>query len=286
MGAAMAGNLLKAGFAVVGYDVRSAARDALRQQGGTALDSAQDVAAQADIIILSLPSVAALDAVTEELMRSGRPIIAVETSTLPLDAKESARSRLAGADVTLLDCPLSGTGAQAREKDLVVYASGPREAFEQCRAVFEGFSRAQHYLGAFGAGSKLKYITNLLVAIHNVATAEALVLAEKAGLETQDVFNIISGSAGASRMFQIRGPMMVEGDYSNAMMTLDLWQKDMAIISGFASSVGCPVPLFTNCLTFYTAAIAGGREKQDPASVCAVLGELAGLKPKSPTQAR
>ena len=109
----------------------------------------------------------------------------------------------------LLDCPISGTGAQARAGDVVVYASGPRKRLSRRRAGPGGFARAHHYVGPFGAGSKMKFVANLLVAIHNVAAAEALVLAMKAGLDPAMTLKIVADGAGGSRMLQVRGPMMV-----------------------------------------------------------------------------
>ena len=202
----------------------------------------------------------------------------VETSTLPIDDKERARRVLAAAGATLLDCPLSGTGAQARTRDLAVYASGPRAAVRRCAAVFDGFARVNYYVGAFGAGSKMKFVANLLVAIHNVSAAEALVLGKKAGLDPALVYKVVGDGAGSSRMFQVRGPMMVAGDYRDATMKVEVWQKDMAIITDFARSLGCPTPLFLASAPLYTAALAAGRGKQDTASVFAVLGEMAGLR--------
>ena len=99
--------------------------------------------------------------------------------------KEEARDRLAKRRVILLDCTLSGTGAQARVKDLIVYASGDRKSYSRIMPVLDGFARAHYYVGAFGAGSKMKFVANLLVAIHNVAAAEAMVLAMKSGLDRQ-----------------------------------------------------------------------------------------------------
>src|SRR5207249_10107755 len=136
--------------------------------------------------------------------------------------------------ITLLDCPLSGTGAQARVKDLAVYASGQRSAYRRCIPVFEGFARTHFFLGRFGAGSKMKFLANLLVAIHNVSAAEALVLGMKAGLDPALMLKVIADGAGSSRMLQVRGPMMVKGDYSEATMKNEVWQKDMTIIGDFA----------------------------------------------------
>ncbi len=279
MGSAMAWNLARAGFRVIGYDVVPKARRAFVQEGGTVARSGGDVARRAPILITSLPSVAALAAVADEIARAKRKgLIVVETSTMPLDAKEAAREVVEHAGATLLDCPLSGTGAQARAKDLLVYASGPRAAYKRCIPVFEGFARGNHYLGKFGNGSKMKYVANLLVAIHNVAAAEAMVLAKKSGLDPAVTLRVVADGAGGSRMLQVRGPMMVKDDYSDATMKVEVWQKDMQIIGEFATKLGCPTPLFAASAPIYTAAMAEGYEKQDTAAVAAVLGGMAGLE--------
>jgi L-threonate 2-dehydrogenase len=281
MGSAMAANLVKSGFKVVGHDVAQRARRAHARAGGVVARSNADVARRAPIVITSLPSVAALASVAAEIATARRRgLIVVETSTLPIEAKQDARAVLARAGTTLLDCPLSGTGAQARTKDLLVYASGPRGAYAACKEVFRGFARGHYYVGGFGAGSKMKYVANLLVAIHNVAAAEAFTLARKAGLDPARVLEVVGNGAGSSRMFQVRGPMMVAEDYRDATMKIEVWQKDMHIIGEFATKLGCPTPLFATTAPLYTAAMASGYAKQDTGAVCAVLGEMAGLKPR------
>jgi 3-hydroxyisobutyrate dehydrogenase-like beta-hydroxyacid dehydrogenase len=121
----------------------------------------------------------------------------------------------------------------------------------------------------------MKFIANLLVAIHNVAAAEALVLGMKSGLDPAQVLKVISNGAGTSRMLEVRGPMMVKGDYSEATMKVAVWQKDMKIIGEYARSIDCPTPLFLASAPFYTAAMAMGRGDEDTGSVCAVLEEMA-----------
>jgi 3-hydroxyisobutyrate dehydrogenase-like beta-hydroxyacid dehydrogenase len=287
MGGAMAGNLLEAGFKVVGYDVVPAARRALKRAGGVPARSGADVARRAAIVITSLPSVAALAAVSGEIARARRKgLIVVETSTMPLEAKQAARVAIETSGATLLDCPLSGTGAQARTKDLLVYASGSRTAYRRCVPVFAGFARGHHYLGTFGNGSKMKYVANLLVAIHNVAAAEAMVLARKAGLDLEQTLAVIGDGAGSSRMLQVRGPMMVRDDYSDATMKVAVWQKDMHIIAEYATRLGCPTPLFAASAPLYTAAMAEGFAREDTGSVCAVLGAMAGLERRKRRRSR
>lgn len=277
MGSAMSANLLRAGYKVIGYDVLAPRRKELRSAGGRDVLTCRDVGHHAGTIVCSLPSAAALLKTAADLSKSEpSPQIVIDTSTLPIDVKEEARSVFARRGITFLDCPVSGTGPQARAKDLVVYASGDEAAYRRITPVIEGFARAQYYVGPFGAGSKVKFVANLMVAIHNVAAAEGLVLAMKAGLDPAMVFKVIADGAGSSRMFQVRGPMMVKGNYSNAMMKLGIWQKDMTIIADFARQLNCPTPLFAATAPLYNAAMAMGRDSDDTGAICAVLEEMAG----------
>jgi 3-hydroxyisobutyrate dehydrogenase len=284
MGTAMMRNLIADGFAVVGYDVTAAAMARLAAAGGIAAASPREVAEAATFVITSLPSVEAFDAVTAGqggiASSNGEGQIVIDCSTLPVEVKSRAQARLAAAGKILLDCPVSGTGAQAATKDLVVFASGDEAAFERCRAVLAGISRAQHYVGAFGNGSRMKFIANHLVTIHNLAAAEALVLGGMAGLDRQLVHDVLVDSAATSRMFQIRGPLMVAGRYDEPTATMTTHLKDIGIIGDFAAQLHCPTPLFTAAVQFYHAAAAQGRGAQDTASLCAVLEALAGLTRK------
>jgi len=264
MGSAMAANLAKAGFKVQGYDVLPKRRT---------VDSISEI--DAPVVITSLPSAEALHVVANELLHK---CVVVETSTLPIEDKVSVRTILERKDIVMLDCPLSGTGAQARVKDLVVYASGDRKGFLKAKPYFPGFSRAHYYLGEFGNGSKMKFVANLMVAIHNVSAAEAFVLGMKAGLAPKDIFEVQANSAGSSRMFQVRGPMMVAGNYDEATMKNEVWQKDMKIIGEFAARLGVPTPLFDASSVIYKAAMAQGFALKDTGAVCAVLESMAGLK--------
>jgi len=280
MGSAMSFNLTRAGFRVVGFDVVPRQRAAHARAGGISARSPREVARRCGVVITSLPSALALAETAAELAASAkRGTVVIETSTLPIPVKEAARAVLAKRGVVLLDCPLSGTGAQARAKDLLAYASGERAAYRTVVPVLQGFTSANYYVGPFGAGSKMKFVANLLVAVHNVAAAEAMVLGMKAGLDPALILKVVAGGAGGSRMLQIRGPMMVKGDYSEATMKNEVWQKDMTVIGDFARGIDCPTPLFSASAPFYIAAMAMGLGKQDTGAVCAVLEEMAG-KPR------
>jgi 3-hydroxyisobutyrate dehydrogenase-like beta-hydroxyacid dehydrogenase len=103
----------------------------------------------------------------------------------------------------------------------------------------------------------------------------------KAGLDPEITLKVIADGAGNSRMLQVRGPMMVRGDYGNPTMKLDVWQKDMTVIADFAREVGCPTPMFSTTAPIYLAAMATGRAAEDTGAVCAVLEEMAGVERRS-----
>jgi len=281
MGSAIARNLIAAGQQVWGFDIAETRRKELTAMGGTVASSPAEIAASADVILTSLPSIAALDASVSGdagiVTRARKGLVVVELSTLPIEAKLRNRDALAAAGIVMLDCPLSGTGAQAVTRDLVVYASGERAAYDRCVEMFAGFARLSHYLGAFGNGSKMKYVANLLVAIHNVASAEAMVLGMKAGLAADDIVKVVGSGAGTSRVFELRAPLMAQANYQPPTMKIDIWQKDMAVIGEFATKLGVAVPVFAASAPIYNAAIGQGFGGDDTAAVCAVLERMAGM---------
>ena len=280
MGSAMSSNLLKAGYQIIGYDPVDERVASLESLGGKGASDPGEVAEQCQAVITSLPTVEALQQVAQgaqglaHAQREG--LIVIETSTFPLSAKEEARAALEQTGVIMLDCPLSGTGAQAEKRDLVILASGDEEACKQCEPVFQAIGRVSYYLGAFGAGSKMKFVANLLVAIHNVSAAEAFVMGMKGGLDPETMYRVISDSAGSSRMLEVRGPMMVAGEYEPATMKLGVFQKDIAMIREFAGEMGSPTPLLNASAEVYDQANARGWGDRDTGAVCALLEEMAG----------
>src|SRR5216683_1991152 len=279
MGGAFAQNLVAAGWRVHGHDIDPARRRAMARAGVALVPDAKALAAEVPVIITSLPEPAALDVTVEAIVDArARPRVIVEASTFTIDDKLRAERALRAAGHLMLDCPVSGTGAQAKVKDLVVYASGGGKAIRRLRPLFAGFARAVHDLGAFGNGSRMKYVANLLVAINNVASAEAMVLGLKAGLDAQTVFDMVRSGAANSRVFELRAPMMVEDRYDGASMKMSVWQKDMAVIGGFARRLRCPTPMFDATVPVYAKAMRSGHSEHDTAAVCAVLEKMAGVK--------
>jgi 3-hydroxyisobutyrate dehydrogenase-like beta-hydroxyacid dehydrogenase len=281
MGGAFAKNLAATGWRVIGYDINASARRAAQRTGVEIAKSAADVAAKTPIILTSLPKPKALIDTARQIVAAKLPRkLFVEMSTFAISDKEKAKAILAKADHAMLDTPVSGTGAQAATRDLVFYASGDSAAIKRVQPILQAFGRRAYDVGAFGNGSKMKYVANLLVAINNVASAEAMVLGMKAGLPPKLIFDLITAGAGNSRIFELRVPMMVANNYKNATMKIDVWDKDMSVIGGYARKIKVPTPMFDASKPIYIKAQKSGLGAQDTAAVCAVLEKMAGVKRK------
>lgn len=274
MGSAYARNLIGAGFEVTGHDIDERRMAALADVGGEAAGTPSAVAEAAEVVLLALPKVEALDEVITGRAGlvnsvSGNEVV-VEMSTFPLDAKLRMRDSLGELGVASVDAPVSGTGLQADQADIVVYASGDPEAVERARPVFDVIARETYHVGEFGNGSKMKFLANLLVSVHNLVTAETFVLARAAGLDLDNVLEVISAGVGSSRIFEIRGPMMVADDYPPAAR-LEMFIKDIGVIGDFARSLGSPTPLLDASLPWYEEAVEEGLGDLDAAALARLL---------------
>jgi 3-hydroxyisobutyrate dehydrogenase-like beta-hydroxyacid dehydrogenase len=281
MGGAMARALIGAGFAVCGYDPATAASRRMRRAGGAPLVSSTAVADRADVLVTSLPTSDALEDAVEAIARAkrrpaGRRVL-IETSTLPLADKRRARTRLARAGWTALDCPISGTAVRLKERAWTIFASGDKRALERVGPVLEVFTDNVPYVGGYGDGIKMKFIANHLVAILNVASAEAITFARRMRLDPRRVLELFGASpVVGTGVLRLRGRFMVERRYRPATMKVEVWQKDMRVIGDMARAVGAPTPLFSACAPVFDEAMAQGYADADTASVYEVLGRAAG----------
>ncbi|WP_418316529.1 NAD(P)-dependent oxidoreductase [Piscinibacter sakaiensis] len=275
MGSAMSANLVRAGFEVRGYDPVPVAGQALSECGGQSLGDAESVIRDSEVLLLSLPGEAALKQTVMLIAAHGLAgQIVAETSTFSIEAKQVAHDLLAARGIVMLDCPLSGTGAQARTRDLAVYASGDSDAISRMSPVFDGFARVTYPIGVFGNGMRMKLMANLLVAIHNVSAAEALLMGSRMGIDMELAVKVLSDGAGGSRMLQVRGPMMVNQGWTDATMKVQTWQKDMSLIAAELAAANVPAPLFNACVPVYNAAMGMGHAKDDTAAVFDVLERM------------
>jgi L-threonate 2-dehydrogenase len=281
MGGAISNNLLKAGHEVIGYDVSPEALAQFVANGGQVAKSPLEVANTSPYLFTSLPTEKVVREVftgANGICQSQLPNVVMELSTMPLTLKMEMYQAMQAVNKYFMDCPVSGTGAQAITGDLIVFASGNKEAFEKVKEIFPSMSKSNYYLGECGNGSKMKYLANLLVGIHNAAAGEVFALASKAGMNLDDVYEVLKDSAGGSKMFAIRGPLMVNNEYDKVTATVNTFMKDLSIISKFAADLNCPTPLFDTTHQLYYSSLNQGFGEDDTAVVCKVLEQMAGVK--------
>lgn len=293
MGGAFAANLLKNGFEVTGYDPVKAKVNALVKAGGKAGKSAADVARKSDMILTSLTSAKILDAVINGkdgiLAGAHKGLIVLETSTLGIDAKESARQALATKGAILMDSPVSGAGKQAATGQITVMVSGARKDFNKVKPALEAFSMLQYHVGPFGDGMKLKMLINMLISVHGAAFAEAITLARLSGIDLDVFREVLKKSAGNSRVIEYRGPLMLDDEYADPKVkTADLTVmiKDNNLIEDYAKDNNAPVPVFQASMFSAYAALAQGYGSEDPGVVTRVYEQMANIPRKKRAPAK
>lgn len=273
IGSSILRNIHDSEFSPIGFDIDQKIIDTLNHEGLNTSSSLKEIIDQSSIIITSLPNNKALDETIDLIIQQdNRKVeLLIETSTLSLECKIKNKERLNAINVDILDCPISGTGRQAENKDIVMYASGLKESYEMALPVLETFSRESFFLGDFGNATKVKLIANLLVSIHNVASAEAIRLGEKSGLDLNELYKVISSGAATSKIFELRAPMMIAKDYSPASMKMNVWKKDMELIRDMIDNHEIDSPLFKMTEQLYKKAEELDLNELDTASVMEVL---------------
>lgn len=268
MGSAYAKNLLAGGVDVAGADPSLEARQRLTDLGGTPHEAAGDWLADCDLAILSLVSPAVMRDVAVILARVLEPgQVVLETGTFALEDKQAAFTTLADSGVQLLDCPVSGTGAQADTGDILMMASGDPAAIAHARPFMDKFTKGVIEAGAFGAGSRLKYVANHAVALHNAAAAETLAYSDALGLDRQTTYKMLSTGAGQSRMSDLRMPLMMDGAYDPPTASLKMFEKDLSVIASDIRRLDLDTPLFNVVDRLYTEAGEFLPETHDTAAV-------------------
>lgn len=279
IGGGVARNLAAAGHRVVGYDIDA---ERIAAAGVEAGADAADVATRTDIIVLAVATLTAWRATLAAISASGRRgLIVADLCTFPIEEKQGAHEELARAGIELLDCPVSGARPQAEAGELAMLVSGNTDGFARARPALESFCSSVIHVGDFGESARIKYILNLMISIHNMAAAEAFLLAQKAGVDLQTMADAVMQSAAASKVFEIRADKWVSGDYDDPTAELAIQLKDKDVIREFAAAHDCPTPMFDAAMPYYIAAGSQGWKEKDAASILAVLEAMAGI-PRTP----
>lgn len=281
MGAGMARNLLKAGFALVVNDIDAAKVAALVAAGAEAASTAAGVARRSVRTITMVETTAQ----TEEVILSASGVITgaarghvvAMMSTIDPHAAKRIFDRLAEAGIAMLDAPVSGGSARADSGELSVIAGGEKATFESCLPTFKAMSSNQFHVGDTGKGLALKLVNNMLIQVNSVAIAEAFVMGAKAGLDPKVMYDVIKVSTGASFALDHRVPRMISGDFRPGG-TVDISYKDQELETAFAKSLGVPLFLANISQQIYQMARAQGLSKEDGASIVKIYEQMAGVK--------
>ncbi|HEY2987347.1 MAG TPA: NAD(P)-dependent oxidoreductase [Candidatus Binatia bacterium] len=280
LGSAVASRLLQGEFDVKAYDTRPERVAALQARGLRPAKSVADAAAEADAVFTILPSLASVE--TTIAGRGGlietapRSCTVIQMSTISPELTRNLAQAAAGHGLGFLDAPMSGTSAMVERGDCAIFVGGDRARADACRPIFDAIAKKTCYVGDAGMASLAKLATNLLVGLNTAALAEALVLGAKGGLAPAVLLDALKDSAAASKMVDVRGPLMASRRF-DAQMKIDLFLKDFQLMLDEGRRVGAPLPLTTVTQQLAMAAAAAGRGEEDLAAIITTLERLAGL---------
>lgn len=270
IGSPMSQNLLQAGFDVIGFDLVE--NPAFVKAGGRFAETVQAVGRQAEVIIQSLPTVAALEATIAGLLAVAREgQVVIDISGYPLEAKQQAADRLARQGVVMLDCEISGLPFMVANRTAVILQAGNKECIERHREVFAGMAGKCFYLGEFGSATKMKLLANMMVAIHNSVAGEVLNLAARIGVDPDTAMTVLGSSAGASVTFSNKAPIMLARDFEGGPGPFRHMVHYLDRTAEMARRTGTATPLLDKTREYYQLAEQQGRGDQDIAAVIELL---------------
>jgi 3-hydroxyisobutyrate dehydrogenase len=281
MGLGVARTLLGKGFAVYAYDVRPQVLKDFVREGGQACATPAEVGANAPVVVVLVVNAQqtqeALLGANGAAGRMARGSVAICSATVAPSIAEDLGAQLKARGILMLDAPVSGGAARAATGQLSIMASGPREAFAAAQPVLDAIAAKVYRLGdAPGMGSKVKMINQLLAGVHIAASAEAMALGIRAGVDPNVLYEVISNSAGSSWMFQNRVPHILAGDYT-PLSAVNIFVKDLGIVLDAARQSTFPLPLTATAHQMFLMAGAHGLGGEDDSAVVKVFQAISGI---------
>lgn len=281
MGQAFIKNLHEAGFVVQGFDVAAERMDQLADAGGILVGTPAQAAKGVDCVLVSLPTseiakevILGPDGIAEGAKEG---LYICDTTTARPEDSEQIHADLKARGIRYMDSAASGTSTMAKAKDLVLIVGGEEADFDACRPYFDGFARAAYYMGPAGAGARTKLIINLVLAGNRLALAEGLVMADKAGLEQNNMLKVLQDGASNSKTMTDKGPKMIDGDYTTQGQ-VQISLKDSRLMMEMGQKVGAPTMMIQVYSQLMQAALENGYRKSDTVAFHEIMRSLAGLE--------
>ncbi len=278
MGAAMARNLIKAGHELVVHNRSRAIVDSLAAEGASAASSPAEVAGQVEFVCTNLPDSPDVEQVVlgaDGILEGAEPgTVFIDNSTIKPETARMLAERLAEKDVQALDAPVSGGDVGARDGTLTIMVGGPQDAFDRSVPLFEATGKAWVLVGDSGAGQIAKVCNQIIVGAQMASLAEALITAQKAGVDPQRVVDAIKGGAAQMWTLDVKPPRLFAGNRQPGFKAY-MQHKDHGIILDTARTYGIPLPLSAVIHQLYTAMLEQGNRELDNSAIVSVYESLA-----------
>ena len=288
MGKAMSRNLLKAGYSLIVYDIVPGPVAELSQAGATTGASCAATAAQADVIVTMLPDGPEVEAAilgaggVLEGARSGSVIVDMSSISPLVSQKVAAACEAKGVD--FLDAPVSGGEPKAIDGTLAIMAGGKQDVFDRVSPILQKMGSSVTLTGAVGAGNVTKLANQIMVACNIAAMGEALVLATKAGLDPEVVFNAVKGGLAGSTVLNAKAPMVISRNFKPGFR-IALHEKDLRNALLAAESMKVSLPLTSQVQQMLIALINEGKGSLDHSAIVTFIEHMAGIEVKKPLAA-
>jgi 2-hydroxy-3-oxopropionate reductase len=274
MGTPMARNLLSGGYSVMVWARRAEAMTSLVAVGATTGESAAHVAAASDIIITMVTDTHAVEDVIlgeRGIARGARPdSLVIDHSTIAPDAARRLAAALDSRGLEMLDAPVSGGRAAAEARTLAIMVGGSAAALDRARPVLSCYARSIVHIGSSGAGQVAKACNQICTIVNQLGAAEAMLLAERAGVEPRAVQEALMNGFGASRMLELQAPKMIARDFDGKVESR-LHHKDIGIVLDLARAFGIELPASAAAAGVLLKLQQRGGAHQDSAAVFSVL---------------
>jgi 3-hydroxyisobutyrate dehydrogenase-like beta-hydroxyacid dehydrogenase len=269
IGRAVATNLAEASFDV------SAVRRASAADFPRLVDSPAELARASDAVVVALASEQAMRSAylgADGLAAGAHPgLVVIDMGTFPVTMKRELADALADRGTAMLDSPVSGTPPVVRAREAVLFVSGDEAVIERCRPILDAITPNHRAVGAFGAGMAVKWAANLLVTIQTFATAQAMLLGTRSGIDPKVLIEAIGASFASSPVFRSRAPLMAEACYQPAPGPAHVFLKDLGYIDAECRRLGIAAPLVGPTLEWYARLIEAGRGNDEGAAIYELL---------------
>ena len=282
MGSGMARNLIAAGFPLVGHDVEGSKVEAIVKAGGRKVESPEQIPAQVDVIILSLPNSHVVNGVVTDSLRlfetGRRGLILIDTTTADPILSEGLAERLREKGIEMLDVTLSGTSKMCAGREITLMAGGKEEVFKECEEIFQALGKETSFMGKNGSGALTKLIVNLVLGLNRMVLAEGLALTKRLGMDQYRLLEVLKKSAAYSKAMDMKGSKMIEKDFLPPEGKLAFHLKDVQLILDLGKRCNFPLLLSSLHAQALASEVAKGRGEWDNADIISFYQDLSGME--------